>query len=175
MFTVAELPSNHMTEPVRVYRQLLFFVHRTEDAALVLSLVSMLVMALTQIVMRNLFDSGFLWAESFLRILVLWVAMLGAMVATREQNHISIDLLSRTLGEHKFGFVRWATQLFSSGVCCTAAFYCIEFIQYEYEDGTIAFANVPVWVCMSILPVGFAVMALRFLIGIPLVKAGDEH
>ena len=48
--------------------------HRLEDGALVLALVSMLVMALTQIVLRNVFDSGFLWAESFLRILVLWVA-----------------------------------------------------------------------------------------------------
>ncbi len=36
--------------------------HRLEDGALVLALVSMLVMALTQILLRNLFDSGFLWA-----------------------------------------------------------------------------------------------------------------
>ena len=48
-----------------------------------LALVSILVMALIQIVLRNVFDSGLLWAESFLRILVLWIAILGAMVATR--------------------------------------------------------------------------------------------
>jgi len=36
------------------------------------------------------------------------------------------------------------------------------FIGYEYEDGTIAFADVPVWLCQSIMPIGFGVMALRF-------------
>jgi TRAP-type C4-dicarboxylate transport system permease small subunit len=121
-------------------------LHRLEDGALVLALVSMLVMALTQIVLRNVFDSGLLWAESFLRILVLWVAILGAMVATRDRNHISIVSL-----------------LFAAVLCAIAAYHSVVFISYEYEDGTIAFAEVPVWFCQSIMPIGFGVMALRFL------------
>jgi len=70
-------------------------LHRVEDAALILALASMLVMALAQIVLRNFFDTGLLWAEPFLRILVLWVAMLGGMVATREGRHIAIDAAAR--------------------------------------------------------------------------------
>ena len=139
-------------------------IHRAEDGALILALLAMLAMALLQIILRNFFDSGFLWAESFLRILVLWVAMLGAMVATREQNHISIDLLSRLLPENLYGPLRLLTQLFSAAVCITAAYYSVDYIRYEYEDGTIAFAAVPVWVCQSILPIGFGVMGLRFLL-----------
>ncbi|MFT6012233.1 MAG: TRAP-type C4-dicarboxylate transport system permease small subunit, partial [Candidatus Azotimanducaceae bacterium] len=73
------------------------YLHRLEDSLLVFSLLAMLLIALGQIVLRNGFDSGVLWAESFARILVLWVAMLGAMVATRENNHISIDAVSRYL------------------------------------------------------------------------------
>jgi len=146
--------------------RLLRNLHRFEDGMLILALVSMLAMALLQIVLRNFFDSGFLWAESFLRILVLWVAMLGAMVATRERNHISIDLLSRILPPRLYGPLRNFAMLFSVAVCATAAWYSVEYVSYEYQDETIAFAEVPVWVCQSILPVGFAVMALRFLIGI---------
>ena len=137
--------------------------HRLEDGALVLALVSMLVMALTQIVLRNLFDSGFLWAESFLRILVLWVAILGAMVATRERNHISIDLLSRLLPGGYFIPLQIVSLLFASVLCAVAAYHSVVFISYEYQDETIAFADVPVWLCQSIMPIGFAVMALRFL------------
>jgi len=147
-------------------RRLQFIAHRVEDSVLIFALLSMLVMALTQIVMRNLFDSGFLWAESFLRILVLWVAMLGAMVASREQNHISIDLVSRLMREASFRWIRGLAQLFAAGICLVTAYYSIEFITYEYEDGTIAFADVPVWVCQSILPIGFSIMGLRFLWGI---------
>ncbi|HIL83344.1 MAG TPA: TRAP transporter small permease subunit, partial [Pseudomonadales bacterium] len=91
--------------------------HRLEDGALVLALVSMLVMALTQILLRNLFDSGFLWAESFLRILVLWVAILGAMVATRDRNHISIDLLSRLLPAGYFVPLQIVSLLFAAVLC----------------------------------------------------------
>ena len=145
---------------------LLKAIHRFEDGALILALLAMLAMALLQIVLRNLFDSGFLWAESFLRILVLWVAMLGAMVATREANHISIDLVSKLLPPAWYLPLRWISQIFSAGICFTAAWYSVEYIQYEYEDQTIAFADVPVWVCQSILPIGFAVMGVRFLIAI---------
>ena len=136
--------------------------HRLEDGALVLALVSMLVMALTQIVLRNLFDSGFLWAESFLRILVLWIAILGAMVATRERNHISIDLLSRLLPVGYFAPLQIISLLFAAVLCVVAAYHSVVFIGYEYEDGTIAFSEVPVWFCQSIMPIGFGVMALRF-------------
>ena len=123
----------------------------------------MLLMALVQILLRNFFDSGLLWAESALRILVLWVAMLGAMVATRESNHIAIDLVTRFLPEHLKKYAILVSYLFSAAVCGLVAYHAIEFIQFEYEDQTIAFANVPTWICQSIIPFGFGIMALRFI------------
>ncbi|HIG39169.1 MAG: TRAP transporter small permease [bacterium] len=139
-------------------------IHRFEDTVLVSALVSMLVMAVVQICLRNFFDAGLLWAESLLRILVLWIAMLGAMVATRESNHISIDALSRYLGPTIKQVSRVVIALFSAMICGVVAYYAYEFVQFEYEDGTIAFGIVPTWVCQSIIPVGFSVMALRFFI-----------
>lgn len=138
-------------------------LHRAEDTLLVSALISMLVMALVQILLRNFFDAGLLWAESFLRILVLWIAMLGAMVATRESNHIAIDLVSKSLPKPLLKISLLTTSIFSAVVCGMVAFYSIEFIQYEYEDQTIAFASVPTWICQSIIPIGFAVMGIRFL------------
>ena len=141
-------------------------LHLLEDAALILALLVMLFMALLQIIMRNFFDSGFLWAESFLRVLVLWIAMLGAMVATRERNHINIDLISRFAKSDLMTWVSILTLLFSALVCAVCAFYAVSYIQYEFEDGTIAFGVVPVWICQSIVPVGFGIMALRFLMAL---------
>ena len=152
-------------------RRLVTWLHRAEDWVLVAALMSMLLTALMQIVMRNLFDSGLLWAESFLRILVLWIAMLGAMVATREGHHISVDVLSKVLAPGLRSIVRKISALFAACICLAAAYHAIKFIQYEYTDGTIAFVisfmtypvAVPVWVCQIILPTGFAVMGIRFL------------
>jgi len=134
-----------------------------EDALLVSALVSMLVMAVIQISLRNFFDVGLFWAESFLRILVLWIAILGAMVATRESNHISIDILSRYLGGTQQKIIFLVTQAFSAVICGVVAYYAVIFVQFEYEDKTIAFADVPTWICQSIIPFGFLVMSIRFL------------
>jgi len=139
-------------------------LHLTEDALLVFSLLAMLFIALLQIILRNGFDSGMLWAESFSRILVLWVAMLGAMVATRENNHISIDAVSRYLPVTWRPFVSALTLLMAATVCAVVAWFSLEFVRFEYVDQTIAFANVPNWACQAILPLGFAVMSVRFLV-----------
>ena len=70
-----------------------------ENSLLSIVLVSMILLASGQIGLRNLFGSGFPWADEALRLLVLWVAMLGAVAASRENRHISIDILSRVLPE----------------------------------------------------------------------------
>lgn len=145
-------------------RRVVLSLHIVEDSALILALIVMLGMALLQIVLRNFFDAGFLWAESFLRILVLWVAILGAMVATRDGRHIAIDLVSKVLPVGWLRFTTTVTSLFSAAICFIAAWYCIDYIRYEYEDGTIAFGAVPVWICQSIMPLGFGVMGFRFLV-----------
>jgi TRAP-type C4-dicarboxylate transport system permease small subunit len=57
----------------------------------------MISLAFAQIVLRNGFDGGIVWADSLLRIMVLWIALIGAVVASRDQRHINIDLISRFL------------------------------------------------------------------------------
>jgi len=134
----------------------------------------MLALAVVQILLRNFLDSGFLWAESFLRILVLWVAILGAMVATRQGNHISIDVVSRYLPYRMVLATTAATSLIAAIICAAMAWYAFEFVKFEYEDGAIAFGSVPSWLCETILPLGFAVMSLRFVVrGARALWAGD--
>ena len=77
--------------------RVLWCIHRIEDLLLVGLLLSMISIAFTQIVLRNGFDGGIAWADSLLRIMVLWIALIGALVASRDQRHINIDLISRFL------------------------------------------------------------------------------
>ena len=154
-------------------RQSILLLHRLEDGVLVLALMTMLGLALTQIVLRNGFDTGIPWADPFVRVLILWVTMLGAMAATRERSHIAIDAVSRYLGPWPQQISRVLCALVAAVVCGIAAWYTWEFIQFEREDGTIAFASVPVWVCQLILPVGFGVMAVRFVIAVFATPRGE--
>ena len=145
--------------PVRI-------IYLVEDSVLVASLVTLMALAAMQIGLRNFFDTGVVWADTLVRILVLWVALLGAMVATRENNHIKIDLLSRYLSEQLNRRVSAIVGTFAAIICGVASWYCLEFVLLESEDPTIAFAGIPHWVCEAILPFAFAVMSLRFLLGV---------
>lgn len=156
-----------------LFRQFLLVLHRVEDGVLVMALLTMLSVALVQIVLRNVFDTGIAWADPFVRVLILWVTMLGAMAATRERSHITIDAVSRYLGPMPQLIARTLTALFAAAICGTAAWYTWEFLQFEREDGMIAFGVVPVWICQLILPVGFGVMAVRFVVGAFLKPAGQ--
>ncbi len=137
-------------------------LERTEDFLLAVSLFVIIFLALLQILLRNAFGFGFLWAESVLKILVLWIALLGAMVATREGHHIKIDLLERFLSPSLLLFTRRLTGAFSSFICGLAAYYSADLVYYEFLDSTVAFGIVPVWLCQIIMPVAFCVMGLRF-------------
>ena len=68
-----------------------------EDAVLVIILTAMILLAASQIVLRNFFNFGFIWADEMLRMLVLWIAVAGAVAASRTDKHINISILDRFL------------------------------------------------------------------------------
>jgi TRAP-type C4-dicarboxylate transport system permease small subunit len=160
----------------------LFFriLYHIEDGLLVTVLSTMILIAFAQIVLRNFANSGIVWADAFLRYLVLWIGMTGAMVATREYNHISVDIVSYLLkGRPKTG-VRLVTDLFTAIVSSFLFLASVQFIKDEASFGGKAFASVPTWLAEIILPVAFGVIALRY-IGyfvrdvIRLIKGGDDE
>ncbi len=138
-------------------------LRRLEDSLLVASLLLVIGVAVVQIFLRLFFDTGVVWADSFLRIAVLWLAMIGGMYAARDDHHLNIDLGQRLLSDGNRRRVRSFIYLCTALICAVVAWYSLNLVQMEYADGEMAFAVVPVWLAQSILPVGFAVIALRYL------------
>lgn len=133
-----------------------------EDALLVLLLAAMVGLAATQIALRNLFDGAILWADPMLRVAVLWVGMIGAMVATRSDKQISVDVVSRFLRPRMKARVRVITDLFTAIVSAVVAWSAYRLVLDDRAAGVTSIAFVPVWICEAILPVAFAVIALRY-------------
>lgn len=138
-------------------------ISRLEDSLLIGLVTGLLLLAVAQIVLRNAFGEGILWAEPAMRIAVLWIAMIGGMVACREGGHIKINLFEvYAQGRAR----RMLASLAHLGACLTCAILASAswlFVGYERMDGMTTFLNLPAWWFESILPVGFAVMSLRFL------------
>jgi TRAP-type C4-dicarboxylate transport system permease small subunit len=139
-------------------------LHRLEDAILVGLLLIMIGMAVTQIFLRNLFEAGIVWSDVMVRILVLWVGLIGAMVASRHDNHIAIDILNRYMPERAKVYANFVIKLFTAWICTVVAYYSLWFVQMEFADGGMAFAQVPTWLCEAIIPFAFSVMAFRYFL-----------
>lgn len=137
--------------------------HWLENFVLAALLAIMIAMAMLQIVLRNLFDTGIVWNDSFLRVLVLWITLIGAMTATRHADHICIDISRRYLPEDWVSRAARLVSLASAVICFLAAKYTADFVWLEYTSPYPAFGIVPTWACALIIPFGFAVMALRFI------------
>ena len=149
------------TEPSIVSR-LLRATALVEDAVLVLILAAMVLLAATQIVLRNVFNDAILWAGPMLRVSVLWVGMIGAMVATRSDKQISIDAVSQFLPTQWKARVRVLTDLFTAIVAAVVAWSAFRLVLDDRAAGVTAIAFVPLWVCEAILPVAFGVIAIRY-------------
>lgn len=139
-------------------------LRRIEDGILVLLLMTMIGVAASQVVLRNFFDAGLYWGDSLVRVTVLWVALVGAMVASRDDSHIRIDLLSRLIKPENQTWLVRSTRLFSCVVLGLFTWGSGQFVYYEYVDNAIAFGDVPAWMCEVIMPIGGGVMTLRYLL-----------
>lgn len=133
-----------------------------EDAILVLILTTMILLAASQIFLRNVMDIGVIWGDEMLRMLVLWIAVAGAVAASRDDKHINIDVLNRFLPDRIALAVKVLLHLFTALVCGAVAWHSLAFVQMSREFEDVLLGNVPAWVLQAVLPVGFGLIAWRY-------------
>lgn len=133
-----------------------------ENALLVAMLAAMVLLAGAQIVARNLFDYSIFGADQLLRLLVLWVAFLGAVAASRDGKHIHVDAIARWLPGRSKPAVAVLTDLFTAGVCGVLVWQALRYLQGMHESGEMVFAALPVWLAGAVLPLAFALIGLRY-------------
>jgi len=135
----------------------------TEQLLLVFVLLTMITLAVLQIILRNVFGTSLFWIDPFNRLLVLWLAILGAMVATREREHIAVDALKHYVKGIWLIILSKTTSLFATVVCGLMAYHSVRFVYDEYAYETSTFSNLPAWPFELIMPIGFSIMTFRFL------------
>lgn len=137
------------------------------ETALLCSIILLMVsLALLKIILRYLFHTGIMWNELMLQHFTLWLAFLGASLATCEKRHISIDLLTRLLPPRitqVVAIIIDAICLVIVGILTDAS---IEFLRDEQTSSTTLVGSVPMWWAKVIIPLGFILIAVHFTIHI---------
>lgn len=156
-------------------KRLVQWLHRLEDGVLVLLLLAMIVLAGYDILARSIFGGGVSWIPPLLRVMVLWIGLLGALLATRSREHISIDLISRLGGPTLNRIASTITLLFAAVVCGLVGWFSSQYVQLAFEYQDIAFADIPAWPLQLIIPFTFGLMGLRFFIQGIAAATGKEQ
>ena len=135
-----------------------------ETILLVFILVSMILIAVGQIIMREVFEIGFGWIDELVRLMVLWIALVGSIAACRENRHIRIDIISNYLSERIRNSIQAFVDMFAAVICGFIAFQSWRYLKIEIEYSDIVLVDTPAWIAHSIVPIAFFLISYRFLI-----------
>lgn len=135
-----------------------------EESFLSLLMVSMTLLVFAEVVLRFGFNTGIHWAQEVTLLIAAWFVLYGASYGVKVGAHIGVDVFVKLLPSpiHRFltllaiglALVYCGMFLYGSWIYLAK----MKMIGIELED-----LPIPKWIPMSILVIGFALLALRFL------------
>lgn len=137
-------------------------LHAFEDSLSVIALLSMAIIPLLEIIVRLVYPAGIPGSDLWVQHLVLWVALMGAAIAARRGELLSLSTAVFLKARSK-RVADVITAGVGSAVCIALAQGSWRLMTIEREGGALLGFGVPVWVAQIVMPVGFAVIALRIL------------
>jgi len=137
-----------------------------ENTALVVLLGTMIGVSVFQIINRQLLGGSFslAWADELVKIIVLWLAMVGSVAACRDNKHIRIDLITHVLSGPVVAWAKVLVDLFAAVVCATIGWHAYRLIREEMSWGDTIFTDVPLWLMHAIVPLAFVLISYQFLV-----------
>lgn len=141
-----------------------YYIYTVVKWAVVIIFLGLLTLSSVQLIMRLVFKSGIANAETLTRYLVLWVAFLGACLATYKSRHINLDVVSKILRKKNKNLTKLLVSTASFATLAVLLKSGIEFIMNEMPDSSMVFF-MPTWLLESVIPLTFLIMALIYLQG----------
>ena len=138
-----------------------------ETALLVALLSLMILLAFFQVVLRDFFHSGILWADPLLRHMVIWLGFLGAAFAASQGKHFAWEMpkpKNQTLSKAFAVVANLSGALAALFLAFAAREYAIEEKTYGHALFRIGGFSFPSWASADIIWFGFLLVGFHFLI-----------
>jgi C4-dicarboxylate transporter DctQ subunit len=150
---------------------------RLDEWLIAILLAAMTLLTFAQVVMRYVFNSGFTWAQELTTILFAFMIFIGISYGVRVGAHIGVDALIKLFTpkvRRIVSIIAVLLCLLYAGMVIYGSFqYVIKMkkVGIELED-----LPVQMWLVRAILPIGFTLLALRFLpVLINLIRGKSDH
>ena len=122
-----------------------------------LLLLGMVALNVVSALCRYVFGIVFVGADEVLVFTMIWMVMVGMIVATASRSHIALDFLVTRVAPRQRVALSAVHHLVMTGACAYAAFYCWSFVARVAALGQASMAlGLPMAIPHSALIVGFA-------------------
>jgi C4-dicarboxylate transporter DctQ subunit len=153
------------------------WLEHLEEGLITFLMAAMTLVTFMQVVARYVFNYSFVWALELTGVMFAWLIFAGMSYGVRVGAHIGVDAL---VGVLPAGAKR-AVAVLALVLCIVyAAIVTVGGYQYvmKMHDVGILMQDIPIqqWIPRVILPLGFALLGLRFLqVLLGVVAGGEAH
>jgi C4-dicarboxylate transporter, DctQ subunit len=140
------------------------FLKHLDEWVIAILLAAMTLLTFVQVVLRYVFDSGFTWALQLNTVMFAFMIFVGISYGVRVGAHIGVDAVVKLLPSKP----RRVTSILAVLLCLLYAglvIYGSMIYVLKMKAVGIEMDDLPlkIWIARAILPIGYALLALRFL------------
>lgn len=111
----------------------------------------------------HFFPGGLVWTQKVALVALLWVALLGASMATYERAHLALELGEKLWPKLWLHLVKALAHAVTSAFCLGLTWFSLEIVLDHADKGTMVDPlEFPRWIALLILPYAFIAMAIRY-------------
>lgn len=134
-----------------------------EESLLSFLLAGMTLVTFAQVVARYVFNYSFVWAVELTGVMFAWLIFIGMAYGVRVGAHIGVDAFVKLLGPRAARAVGAVATVLCIVYAVIVTYGGFLYVRKMHEVG-ILMQDMPVqqWIPRVILPIGFALLALRF-------------
>ena len=135
-----------------------------EEGAIIFLMAAMTLLTFTQVIARYVFNYSFVWVLEATGIMFAWLIFIGMSYGVRVGAHIGVDAAVKLLGAAGARVVGAFAALLCIAYALIVAYGSYQYVYKIYSVG-ILMQDIPIqtWIPRVILPIGFLLLAFRFL------------
>jgi C4-dicarboxylate transporter DctQ subunit len=148
-----------------------------EEGLIAFLMAAMTLVTFMQVVARYVFNYSFVWALELTGVMFAWLIFIGMSYGVRVGAHIGVDAVVKSLSAgaaRVLGIIAAALCIVYASIVFVGGF---TYVRKMYEIG-ILMQDIPIqqWIPRVILPLGFALLAIRFAqVLYRLATGGEAH
>ncbi len=154
-----------------IMKKFLTLFQKVENYIAFAALIFLAVIPVIEVIARKLFKTGVPNSSDYLQHLVLWLTFIGGMITSRERKHLSLSAAVAAIREPARSWIYAANGFLSSSICIAFAWCALSLVVIAFDPAKRV-GLFPIQLVAAVMPVGYAVMAVRFVTTAPTHHAG---